>query len=104
MVTPSSSTTSTGSRSGGSVTPIRAASQTTIRTAIRYAVAAQARVASGAPTDLNRRPTISAMASTVNSSTHKMSFPMIWLWSYSAGTGPVTPTTWSAGRLRNQCT
>ena len=28
----------------------------------------------------------------------------ILLWSYSAGTGPVTPTTSSAGRLRNQCT
>ena len=42
------------------------------------------------------------MASTVNSSTHKMSRPMIWLCSYSAGTGPVTPTTWSAGRPRYQ--
>ncbi len=54
---------------------------------------AQVSVASGAPADLNRRPTISAMASTVNSSTHWMSFPMTWLWSYSAGMGPVTPTT-----------
>ena len=102
MVTPSSSTTSTGSRSGGSVTPIRAASQTTTRTASTYAVAAQASAASGAPTDRKRSPTISAMASTVNSSTHKMSRPMIWLCSYSAGTGPVTPTTWSAGRPRYQ--
>ena len=69
-----------------------------------YAAAAQVSVASGAPADLNRRPTSSAMASTVSRLTHSMSFPMIWLWSYSAGTGPVTPTTWSAGRLRNQCT
>ena len=86
------------------MTPIRRASHATTRTASTYAVPAQASVASGAPTDLNRRPTISAMASSVNSSTHKMSFPMIWLWSYSAGTGPVTPATWSAGRLRNQRT
>ena len=86
------------------MTPIRRASQATTRTAITYAVAAQASVASGAPTDRNRRPTISAMASTVNSSTQRMSLPMTWLWSYSAGTGPVTPTTWSAGLLRNQRT
>ena len=59
------------------MTPIRPASQTTTRMAITYAVAAQASVASGAPTDLNRTPTISAMASTVNSSTHRMYFPMI---------------------------
>ena len=65
---------------------------------------AQASAASGAPTVLNRRPTISAMASTVSSSTQKRSRWMIWLWAYSAGIGPVTPTTSSAGWLRYQCT
>ena len=90
--------------SGGSETPARWAPQATIRTASTYAVPAQASAASGAPTDLNRRPTISAMASTVNSSTQRRSREMIRLWSYSAGIGPVTPTTSSAGWLRNQCT
>ena len=37
------------------------------------------------------------MASTVNSSTQTTWSWMIWLCAYSAGIGPVTPTTWSAG-------
>src|SRR5260370_959355 len=43
------------------------------------------------------------MASTVNSSTQTMWSWMIWLCAYSAGIGPVTPTTWSAGWRRYQC-
>ncbi len=42
------------------------------------------------------------MASTVNSSTQNTWSWMIWLCAYSAGIGPVTPTTWSAGWLRYQ--
>ena len=65
---------------------------------------AQASAASGAPADLNRRPRISAMASTVNSSTQNTWSWMIWLCAYSAGIGPVTPITSSDGWFRYQRT
>jgi hypothetical protein len=42
--------------------------------------------------DLTARPTISAMASTVNSSTHTDVLADDLALPYSAGTGPVTPT------------
>ena len=69
MVTPSSRTIRTGSTSGGKVTCICCITQPTMRVASRYAVPAQASVASGAPGDRKKNPTIRKMASTVAIST-----------------------------------
>ena len=93
MVTPSSSTISTGSASCGTVIPVRCAPHATIRVASTYAAPAHASAATGARTDRNLTPTISAIASTVNSSTQPRSRLMICPCSYCAATGPVTPTT-----------
>ena len=73
--------------------PVRWAPHITTRIAISYAVPAHNSAASGASSDRSLTPTITAIASTVNSSTQSRSRLMISPCSYWAATGPVTPTT-----------